>query len=109
MSLKLKYFVLKPAGESQHARASRAAMQTYAAIIKSEDEALAKELMQWVQQEGAAEYLAHTCIWILYASKAQYKTGCGRKISRETIERPVSLSQCPYCGHRVVIMREVLN
>lgn len=48
MGLKMKYFVLKPVGDTLHAEASRQAMLTYAMIIKEEDVDLARDLEQWV-------------------------------------------------------------
>lgn len=47
MSLQMKYFVLKPAGATPHAEASRQAMRTYAACIRAFDPELAIELRMW--------------------------------------------------------------
>lgn len=48
--LKLIYFVLKPSSKDrEHARASRAAMDTYADVIFSENPELAKEIREWVK------------------------------------------------------------
>lgn len=49
--LRMKYFVLKPAGSNWHARASRAAMRRYAQFIKSLEPALSSQLMSWVEEE----------------------------------------------------------
>ena len=49
MSLELKYFVLKPRGESPFAQASRLAIKAYAESIQSTDEKLAGDLMVWVR------------------------------------------------------------
>lgn len=49
--LKMKYFVLKPEGNSQHARASRLAMRAYAAAIKPYDESLSISLYKWSDTE----------------------------------------------------------
>jgi len=53
MPLKMKYFVLKPAGKKNHpfAEASRAAMLMFADKIESTDKILAEELREWVQFE----------------------------------------------------------
>jgi hypothetical protein len=48
--LLLKYFVLKPRGGSPYEEASRAAMLTYAKVIKKENPQLAKDLREWVKQ-----------------------------------------------------------
>lgn len=49
--LRMKYFVLKPAGDTPHARASREAMRAYALSIQTTDEKLADELCIWFQEE----------------------------------------------------------
>lgn len=51
MSLKLKYFVLKPSGDSAWARASRAAMRVFAAEIEQDNFQLAAEIKQWTYEE----------------------------------------------------------
>ncbi len=51
MALEMKYFVLKPKGDSIHAQASRLAMLTYANVVRAHDPELAKELEKWVQRE----------------------------------------------------------
>ena len=51
MGLKLKYFVLKPAGCDAHARASRAAMEAYADEIELHDPELANQLYIWALDE----------------------------------------------------------
>ena len=53
MPLDLKYFVLKPAGESLFAVASRNAMLRYAETIEPSDEIFAEELRHWVSVEAA--------------------------------------------------------
>jgi hypothetical protein len=50
-SLVLKYFVLKPAGTSVHALASRRALLVYADIIERENHTLAQEIRDWVRKE----------------------------------------------------------
>jgi hypothetical protein len=49
--LQMKYFVLKPSGNSKHAAASRKAMRVYAMMIRDENFELAKELMEWADSE----------------------------------------------------------
>jgi hypothetical protein len=49
--LKLKYFVLKPAGTTLHAYACREAMRVYANVIEQENPVFAKEIMEWVDHE----------------------------------------------------------
>lgn len=49
--LVMKYFVLKPAGDDVHARASRKAMRAYAGVIVNENPDLARELRDWAEQE----------------------------------------------------------
>lgn len=51
MSLKMKYFVLKPHGDSPHAIASRSAMLTYAESISDCDRELAQSLLSWIDRE----------------------------------------------------------
>ena len=55
MSLKMKYFVLKPASKNitidPYARASREAMKAYADSIYFYDEDLAHALHTWVKEE----------------------------------------------------------
>ena len=50
--LKMKYFVLKPAGNDIYAKASRDAMIAYAKTIKEENPKLSGELMVWVSEES---------------------------------------------------------
>ncbi|MBO6755495.1 MAG: hypothetical protein JJ902_04160 [Roseibium sp.] len=54
--LQMKYFVLKPAGDSAYSKASRAAMRAYAEKIKSENPELSDELLSWetVERHKAA-------------------------------------------------------
>ena len=49
--LKLKYFVVRPEGNDTHARASRAALRTYSAVILKENEQLSKDIEIWVTKE----------------------------------------------------------
>jgi len=51
--LMLKYFVLKPKGDSIHAKASRVAMHAYARTIKDTHPELSKQLVDWAAAEGA--------------------------------------------------------
>lgn len=55
--LRMKYFVLKPSGSDAYARASRAAMLSYASCIEEVDPQLAAELRDWLASvaAGAAE------------------------------------------------------
>jgi hypothetical protein len=50
--LQLKYFVLKPRGESAYARASRIAMRAYAEAIQAHNSSLARDLKMWVEGEA---------------------------------------------------------
>jgi hypothetical protein len=52
--LLLKYFVLKPKGSDAHAAASRAAMRTYARMIRTENVSLSDDLRQWADREKEA-------------------------------------------------------
>jgi hypothetical protein len=45
-----KYFVLKPAGTSPYARASRMAMRQYVRSIRKDNPGLAEDLSQWIAQ-----------------------------------------------------------
>lgn len=49
--LKMKYFVLKPGGNSAYAKASRTAMRVFAAEIEQDNFALAAEIKQWCYEE----------------------------------------------------------
>lgn len=49
--LGMKYFVLKPEGNTDHARASRTAMRVFAAEIHDTDSKLATQLKQWAYEE----------------------------------------------------------
>lgn len=51
MPLKMKYFVLKPQGDTAHASASRRAMRAYAESIESFDPVLSKSLHKWADKE----------------------------------------------------------
>lgn len=52
--LQMKYFVLKPAGDSRYAAASRKAMMAYAQHIEEENPDLASDLREWAVTEGKA-------------------------------------------------------
>ena len=52
--LVMKYFVLKPKGTDQYAKASRAAMRQYARLIRQENQELHDELMKWADDETFA-------------------------------------------------------
>jgi len=47
----MKYFVLKPEGKDQYAKASRAAMMAYASMIHKANPELAHDLWAWVEKE----------------------------------------------------------
>lgn len=49
--LMMKYFVLKPGGTDLHAKASRRAMRSYAALIEQENQQFADELRAWADAE----------------------------------------------------------
>lgn len=51
--LLMRYFVLKPSGQSPYARASRMAMRKYADAIKGENPDLARELGEWADRTHA--------------------------------------------------------
>lgn len=59
MALEMKYFVLKPSGDSRYARASREAMRTYAQDIEEHDPDLAKSLTRWADEEADEVHQAH--------------------------------------------------
>lgn len=50
MSLKMKYFTLKPDGQCPYAEASRQAMKAYADSIEAHNEFLAKDLRNWANK-----------------------------------------------------------
>lgn len=54
MALDMKYFVLNPHGNDGHAKASRAAMNAYAAVIRAEDPERADALREWAEREHNA-------------------------------------------------------
>ena len=61
MSLEMKYFVLKPKGTSQFAKASRAAMRTFAQSMhghNAEWDLLAKDVKAWAEREAFSSELA---------------------------------------------------
>jgi hypothetical protein len=49
--LQLKYFILKPRGNSLHAIASRAAMRAYAECIVAVNPKFAREVEAWASKE----------------------------------------------------------
>ena len=49
--LQMKYFVLKPRGDDQYAKASRVAMRAYAVSIRQENPELANSLVKWADSE----------------------------------------------------------
>lgn len=51
VGLEIKYFVLNPKKNTRYGAASRAAMLTYAAVIRSVDPRLAEDLVSWVEIE----------------------------------------------------------
>lgn len=51
MSLHLKYFVLKPGGNSAYAKASRTAMRVFATEIEQDNLQLATQVKQWAYEE----------------------------------------------------------
>lgn len=52
--LEMKYFVLKPKGDSAYAQASRRAMFAYAKAILPENPELAEQLHNWAGDEHIA-------------------------------------------------------
>lgn len=52
--LEMKYFVLKPHGNSPYAKASRLAMLAYSEAIEDENYQLAIDLESWVNSETIA-------------------------------------------------------
>ena len=54
--LEMKYFVLKPRGNDEYARASRAAMRRYAKVIAASNPKLANELTLWADNEFADQF-----------------------------------------------------
>lgn len=54
--LQMKYFVLKPRGDDEFARASRSAMYQYARVIRPTNPLLAEQIVKWVADEGAEAY-----------------------------------------------------
>jgi len=58
----MKYFILKPEGSDEYARASRLAMITYAESIESNNKQLANDLLGWIDrlQEQRVESLENS-------------------------------------------------
>ena len=52
--LEMKYFVLKPKGNSPYAKASRIALKAYADAINDENPKLTHDLHMWAIEEQAA-------------------------------------------------------
>lgn len=52
--LLLKYFVLKPEGDSRYSQASRSALKAFARSIRSYDLNIAHELEKWAKREEEA-------------------------------------------------------
>lgn len=52
--LQMKYFIVKPQGDDAYAKASRAAMRSYANHIRDENEALSDDLRAWADRETPA-------------------------------------------------------
>ena len=50
--LQMKYFVLKPKGNTRYAKASRAAMFRYSSFIRSENPKLADDIFSWAEHES---------------------------------------------------------
>ncbi len=51
--LKMKYFVLKPAGDTPYAKASRVALKAYAKSIEGENLELSHDLKMWsIDEQG---------------------------------------------------------
>lgn len=50
--LLMKYFVLKPKGNTVHAMASREAMRAYAKCVQEENPFFAEELKTWAMEEA---------------------------------------------------------
>jgi len=53
-AIEMKYFVLKPKGDDEYAKASRAAMRAYATHISKENIGLCDELREWADRETPA-------------------------------------------------------
>lgn len=51
IGLTMKYFILKPRGYDEYAKASRAAMRMYAKVVRKENWKLADDILNWVKQE----------------------------------------------------------
>jgi len=58
--LKLKYFVLKPDGDDEYAKASRIAMEAYAYEIYPSNPELAKDLLDWINVPYSKTYIAYS-------------------------------------------------
>ena len=50
--LEMRYFVLKPSGETKYHEASRDAMRAYADTIEQVNPELAKDLREWARRES---------------------------------------------------------
>lgn len=88
MSLTMKYFVLKPRAKcrgDQYALASRAAMLTYADIIREIDPVLADQLIGWItESEAEANQLevkkVQTCKYCHNTlTEEEARTPCGQE------------------------------
>ncbi len=56
VGLMMKYFVLKPEGDTAYHRASRKAMRAYAEAIEKENPKMAEELVEWASKENEAVF-----------------------------------------------------
>lgn len=51
LGLYMKYFILVPGNHSMHGVASRAALRAYASTIRSTNQRLADDLLEWADTE----------------------------------------------------------
>ncbi len=54
--IKMKYFVLKPGGNDNYAKASRIALRAFATEMERDDLPFAAQLKEWAYEEERAVY-----------------------------------------------------
>jgi ribosomal protein S27AE len=96
--LEMKYFVLKPSGNTQYHHASRVAMHKYAEIIKSENPELSSELIEWVDREIENNQNYRTTKQGRLEDSAQICPKCGKKIALLKNGDKTGRMACISCG-----------
>lgn len=76
--LELRYFILKPVGGKLHNIASRAALDTYAKVIRKENPALATDIEIWTESEQEKAFRSKTGYVVSFPGKIcdEPESGC---------------------------------